>query len=680
MSDIYVPGVKSRFNTEKLIEDLMKVERVPRDRAEKTVERLQTEKTYWQDLGRRVGSLRDSARSLYSFQNPFSERIVKSSDEGALSGSAIRGALEQERSFTVKQAAQADRFLSVPLEDSFRAEGGDYAFSVGEDEISFNFRGGSLKEFVETLNRRGRDKIQGSLVTVKQGTTSLLIESKVTGEGTGLGFGGAAEKLAVQSGMMERLNDTRRNLSLSPETVRESGGTPGQSLLSFGKNTLTVMAGGAASASLDQGLKSTPALVLRFESSTKILEDLYVPPVPPPGPAIPPPGSVSYGGITIENDPAVAPLPPWETPEPPPKIEDLGVLSLVFSDGTSRLVPPLADSDGFVASQYRLDDIAGGKTVAGINFTNRNTHRDVSVRNIEIFDPDARGGLKPRNPVSRAQDAVITMEGIEIKRPSNTIDDLLPGVTLTVRSPSDYPVKLGVEADRESVKDAIISLVGNYNRLMAELNVLTRNDERVVQELTYLSAEEQEGLRKRLGVFAADSSLNQMRNSLQRAASSPYPTSLDRDLTLLAQIGIGTDVRRAGGTTGYDPARLRGYLEIDEKALDAALQTKLTAIQQLFGFDTDGDLIVDSGVAHALETVSKPYVESGGFIALKTGTADSRISQEERRMETMDRQLAAKEAALKAQYGQMEGAYDRMESLSNSLDQFSRQNSGNNNR
>jgi flagellar hook-associated protein 2 len=216
---------------------------------------------------------------------------------------------------------------------------------------------------------------------------------------------------------------------------------------------------------------------------------------------------------------------------------------------------------------------------------------------------------------------------------------------------------------------------------MAELNVLTRTDERVIEELSYLSAEEQGELRKRLGIFSGDSSLNQVRNGLLRAVTSPYPTGDEGgELSLLVQIGIGTDVRRAGGSTGYDPSRLRGYLEIDEKTLDAALQSKMAAVKQLFGSDTDGDLLVDTGAAHALETLAKPYVESGGIIALKTGTADSRISQEERRIETLDRQLAAKEAALKSQYGQMEGAYNRMERMSNSLDQFSRQQSSGNNK
>jgi flagellar hook-associated protein 2 len=140
-------------------------------------------------------------------------------------------------------------------------------------------------------------------------------------------------------------------------------------------------------------------------------------------------------------------------------------------------------------------------------------------------------------------------------------------------------------------------------------------------------------------------------------------------------MGIGTDIRRSGGN--YDPSRLRGYLEIDERVLDAALETKLSAVRQLFGSDTDGDFLADTGVAYNLETITKPFVENGGIITLKTGTIDSRINQDKRRMETMERQLAAKEAALKIQYGRMEGAYNRMEQMSSSLENFSQRNNNN---
>ncbi|MFP3041778.1 flagellar filament capping protein FliD [Treponema primitia] len=679
MSDIYVPGVKSRFNTDKLIDDLMKVERVPRDRVERRVETLQTEKTYWQEMGRRMGTLRDSARLLFSFQNPFNERIVVSEDDSVISANATREATEQSHRFTVKQVAAADRFISSPLDENYRVPNGTYNFSVGEDQISFAFRGGSLREFTEALNRRGKEKIQASLIQVEPGTRSLLLESLVTGEKNRLGFYEDAEALAISVGMAERVNDTRVDFTLSNATV-QPGRNSDPKLISLENNILSVNAGGRALISPGVAIRSSPELVVSFEVSTVVQKNgAVIIPQPPTGPELPPTGSASYGDITIENDLSSAPLPPWTPPPIPPRVDDFGVLTFNYSDGTTTILPPISDSENFKSYQYRLQDIAGDRTIISMELVNHNTHRDVSIKNVRIYDPLATGGgFKAHNPVSLASDAVIAMDGIEIKRPSNNIDDLIPGVTITPRNVSDRPVSLGVQPDREGIKDSIISLVGNYNRLMAEVNILTRNDDRIIQELSYLTTEEQENYRKRLGIFSGDSTLSQFKNTLQRAATTPYPTS-DAPL-LLSQIGVGTDVRRSGASSGYDASRLRGYLEIDEKILDAALETRIPQIRQLFGFDSDGDLLVDTGLAYTIDNLSKPYVETGGIISLKTSSIDSRVDQDQRRMETLDRQLASKESSLRIQYGQMEGAFTRMERMSTSLDQFSQQSNNNNGR
>ncbi|MHB9292636.1 putative flagellar hook-associated protein 2 [Hollandina sp. SP2] len=647
MSDIYVPGVKSRFDTEKIVEGLMKVERIPKERSEKQVEHLQAQKTYWQDLSRRMSTLRESARFLYSFQNPFNERIVNSSDPLALSGTSTREAVAQEFTFTVKQIAQADRFLSDPIEDSFTVDEGTYTFSIGKESISFPFRGGSLREFIEILNRRGRDKIGGSLIAVQPGKKSLLIESRITGAENSLIFSETAEALGLRSGMLEQAKGVSKSLR---------------------EEVLTVEPGGTAFIPFNIEVSSVQGGILQFEIATTIHQDTVS---SEDQGASPPETAVNQGS---DENPAA--IPSWTPLEPVAQVSDMQVLYLTYSDGTNSALPPIVDSSDFNAYHYRFIDVVGDKidqTIVSLELVNQNTHREVSIRNLQFIDSEEEGGLKPRNPVSIAQDAVITMEGIEITRPTNKIDDLIPGLTISARSPSDKPIQLKVEPDWEAVKDAVISLVGNYNRLMADLNVLTRNDDRVIQELSYLSEDEQGDLRKRLGVFMGDSILTQFKTSLQRAAAATYPTSVNQDLALLAQIGIGTDIRGGGSSSGYDPARLRGYLEINEKTLDGALQTNLPAIAQLFGSDTNGDFIVDSGIAYAFEILTKPFVETGGIIALKSGTIDSQISQEQRRVETLERQLALKEASLKNQYGQMEGAYNRMERMSSSLDQFSQQ-------
>ncbi|MDR0495401.1 MAG: flagellar filament capping protein FliD [Treponema sp.] len=491
MSDIYVPGIKSRFNSEKIIEGLMQVESIPKERTEKSIENLGNTKSWWDDLGRRVSSLRDSARMLFSYQNPFNERNAVSSNENIITAAASREAEKREYQFAVKQLAQADRFLSPPVDEKTAIDPGSYVFSVGKEEISFDFKGGSLREFVDMINRRGRGMISASFMTVQPGTKSVLVESKITGAENSLGFSGTG-----------------------------------------------------AAADLAEKMKA----------------------------------------------------------------------------------------------------------------------------------------------VAAAQDAIISMEGIEMSRPSNVINDIIPGVTVTARGVSEWPQRLEIQADREGIKEAIFSMVGNYNRLMAEINVLTarrvssgletRLDDSIINELAYLTADEAAEMKKRLGAFSGDSMLLQYRSNLMRAVSSPYPTDEGQDLAVLSQIGISTNALGSSGA-GYTPSRLRGYLEIDEKKLDAAVENHLPAIRQLFASDTSGDLLADTGVAFNLDDISRPLVEKGGIISLKTGTIDSRISQDKRRIETMERQLAAKEADLKMQYGRMESAYERMEKMSSSLDNFSKQNSNN---
>jgi len=656
MSDVYVPGIQSRFKSEKMVEDLMKIERIPRDRTQKNIDDLAIRKTWWQDLGTHIGSMRESSRMLFSFQNPFNERVATSSNEHIISATASREAVEQEYRFSVKQLAQADRFLSSPLDEKTKIEAGTYTFSVGQDEISFNFKGGTLKEFTDILNRHGQKKIGASLLTVQPGTRSLLVESKMTGAGNRLGFSGEAANLAARFGMAEEVADTRREID-------------------FGENTVRSLSSASVPLNLQVDPKST--LVLKIGTATKLYEETEPsqPAVPPPGPDVPSSGFAAYGNIVIENSPSTAPLPEF-TP-PAPRVDNLSVLSLNFSDGSKAALPPITDTEDLFSRQYKLSDIAGGKTITAINIDNTNTHRDIVLGGAEVFDPEAiPGTYKPLRAVSTAQDAIVAMEGIEMTRPANNITDIIPGVTVTLRGVSDRPERLEIRPDRERVKDAIFTLVGNYNRLMAELNILTRSDPRLIEEITYFDKEEADEMRLRLGVFSGETSVNQFRTNLLRTVTSPYPTDMGQDLSMLAQIGIGTNTSGSIGAS-YNPSQLRGYLEIDQKVLENALEQNLPAVKQLFGFDTTGDMLVDTGVAFNLDAVALPFVERGGIISLKTGSIDSRISQDQRRIDTMDRQLARKEAELSIQYSRMESAYSRMEQMSSSLDNFSRQNSNN---
>jgi flagellar hook-associated protein 2 len=210
---------------------------------------------------------------------------------------------------------------------------------------------------------------------------------------------------------------------------------------------------------------------------------------------------------------------------------------------------------------------------------------------------------------------------------------------------------------------------------MAELNILTQNKPEIISEITYFTDKEIEAAEQNLGRFSGDFTLVNEKNTLQRLLSAPYRTQEDAVFQLMAQIGVST---KSGTFSGFSESQYRGYLEIDEKKLDQALADDLTAVKDLFGFDADGDLIIDSGLAYALDRNLQSFVQIGGVIATKTSGIDSKIKSTQDQINRLDVQLARKEQELRQRYGSMEGTLKNLESQSSAISNFS--NSQNRNR
>ena len=75
MSDINIPGVSDKYKTNDLVESLLEVEKIPLKREERKLESFKTDKECWQRLNTYMSSLRESTRTLYSFDNPFNEKL-----------------------------------------------------------------------------------------------------------------------------------------------------------------------------------------------------------------------------------------------------------------------------------------------------------------------------------------------------------------------------------------------------------------------------------------------------------------------------------------------------------------------------------------------------------------------------------------------------------------------------
>ncbi len=651
-----IPGVSSKYDSEETIEKLVEVESIPLARMEREKQTYKNQKRAWLSLNQRMTAVRETAGNLYGFQNPFNNRIAGSSDESILTATADRTAVEDEVSIQVKRVAGADRFISKSLPKDYKAPAGTYRFRVGEEEIRVNFRGGTLKELADVINSKAGDLLEASVVSDSKSTQVFLIESKKTGARNQLSFFDQAATFGDEAGIIERSLEASRSIQLKR----------------YPEETLTLNPVSEAKIPLSPPHTMKANMVLSLEVRVQRLpEEAYQEPTPPPGPAIPSVGGIDFEGIAVESARSRTVLPPWEPPEPLERVDDPKILFVQEGDSVTAL-PPLQDSEQFVSLQFEASQLP--PRIDSLIVRNRNTHRIVQIRNIRIYDKTARGDYRAVNPLSSAEDAVIVMNGIEITRESNEIDDLLPGVNITLHGSGDQPVTLSVARDLESIKEGLFNFIGYYNQLLMHVDILTRQDEGVLEAAVFLDDDEKEQAEEDLGLFRGNTTLMQLKSRLQRIMMDPHPTDGGQALSLLAQIGISTSGGQFQTSGVVDRTRLRGYLQIDEDKLEESVNRMGDWVKQLFGYDSDNDLAIDSGAAYQLDNYLKAYVGIGGIVSNRMAALDNSIARKDREIERYNEHLEDYEAALRNKFGAMEGALNNLEKSSQAIENLNRRN------
>lgn len=683
MAGINIPGVTNQYNTNETVEKLMQIERIPLTREQKTLDSYKAQQDAWRSVNRKMTELRDSVKTLYSFDNPFNNKITSSTEEYAITADATRKATYESFKVDVIQPATADRFLTSELDSDTKVPAGTYTYKINDKSITMRWKGGSLQDFSNALNRRGGELLKTRVIGASKGKKTLSIESQKTGSENRLTFEDDAKTFAESSGMIIRVKPktiefgTNRNdyRNIQPETPEQERlpQISAANLKISGENVVVPPRGGYA-LSIPETVLGTPGTHIQFAIKKQDATDITVALNKQESrPVFPDSGTATFKDVTIRNAPIDASLPP----EPEKKIKPLDpistsdVLFVKMKDGSEKHI----STPGLLSGEETKIDISldDYKNIDSLVIKNRNTGISLSVTSVSALNPSENRGFVPQHAISSADDAIIKYEGITIRRPTNTIDDVVPEVTLNVFDKTEKTATIAVKPDVESAKEALITFVGKYNQSLAEINILSQNKPKIVEELDYLSSDEKKEKQEKLGMFSTDSSLTSLKSALQTTASANYKFDEDAKITMLSQIGIATN---ATNYSGYTPSKLRGYLEIDEKKLDSELEKHLDDVRNMFGYDSDGDLIIDSGIGYKLDKQLTAYVQSGGVFAMKTSSLDARIKSSEQKIARLETQMDDKEAELRTKYGQMEGALNSLESQQNTIKNFS--NSGNN--
>jgi len=681
MAGLSIPGVTDTYNTNETVEKLMQIERIPLTREQNQLDEYKSQQSAWREVNTQLTSLRDSTKTLYSYDNPFNNKITTSTDENAITATANRGADIQSFKIDVIQPATADRFLTEELASDYKVPSGVYTYKVGEKQLTINWKGGSLKDFSAAINKRSNGIVKSMLVGASSGKKTLLIESLVTGKENKLIFEGAAKDFAIETGMISPVkaststfgNTTSDLKQVAFKEANKQSNMPEISVtrtqLSEGKVKVSPRGGydvsipsSAANNSnthISFTVKATQIADITEEINNSVQE-----------PVIPSGGFAEFGGITVENASSETLLPKSTTKvEPVDSVISKNIIYAVFNDGTERVI---STPDILNEKEQSIDiDLSQYKGIKSISVRNMNTGYSLEISEFTAYDSASNLGYSPNHAIAEAGDAIIKYEGITITRPSNEIDDVVPEITLNVHDKTEKTATLTVKVDKEAAKDALIEFVGKYNQAVARINILSQNKPELINELDYLTDDEKEKLTGQLGMFSTDFSLTNIKSNMQTILSSNYKFEENSVVTALTQLGIATNA--AGYSGSYSQSKLRGYLEIDEKKLDDALENHLDDIKNLFGYDTDGDLIIDEGIAYKLDKQITAYTQTGGIIALKTSTLDSKIKSSETKITKLEDQMEKKESELKQKYSSMQGSLSSLENQQTTISNFTQQ-------
>lgn len=681
MAGLNIPGVTDPYNTNDTVEKLMQVERIPLTREQSQLETYKNERQAWRDINTQLTTLRESIKTLYSYENPFNSKITTSTNEDAITATATRSADIQSFKVEVINPATSDRFLSDELESDFQVPAGVYTYKVKDKEVSMNWKGGSLKNFSDALNKRSNGVIKTMVIGASAGKKTLLIEALATGKENKLVFEGAAKDLAIKSGMITAIeakkinfgNSSSEFMAVPPEHMEEPTKMPPLSLTrtNISNGTVVVSPRGAfqlaVPAEVSDRKTNHITFTVRTNSVTDITEELNK---QPESPVIPDAGFAEFEGIVVKNKNSEtlikAQIIPQKELDP---VINKNVLYAVMSDGSEKLIStPGLFSDSDITIDLPISEYEGIKSIM---VRNENTGYSLEVSAFSAYDSAEEVGYTPNNPIEEAGDCTIKYEGIKITRATNDIDDVVPEITLHIHEKTEKAATISVKADKEASKDALIEFVGKYNQAVARINILSQNKSEIIDELTYLTKDEQEELRAQLGMFASDFTLTSVKSNMASIINSTYRTSEYDTITMLSQIGISTNA--SGYSGSYSQSRLRGYLEIDEKKLDDALENNLEEIKNLFGYDSDGDLIIDSGIAYRLDKEVTAYTQTGGILAMKTSSLDSKIKTSESKITKLESQMDEKEAQLRSKFSTMQGSLNSLESQQNAINNFTKQ-------
>lgn len=287
------------------------------------------------------------------------------------------------------------------------------------------------------------------------------------------------------------------------------------------------------------------------------------------------------------------------------------------------------------------------------------TSRDSGARGRTIID--TKGLDLGLSSLSRGDDAVAFFGNADPARAvlltssTNTLDQVVQGVNVDLKSVSATPVTVTVTRDQAAIEKAIGDFVGAFNKV---LDTIDKYDSYNADT-------------KKRGVLLGDGTATQVRNQLL-ATVQGSPTGISGQFNRLFQVGVRIG---DGAKLKFDADKFRAAYSADPqgvKDLFAASTLVPKAPKEIAPGVTvapdPNDTYSSQGVAEQLSKLAASMTSSvGGLLTNRSKTIDTQIESQRKRTTQLDASLAVKRARLEAQFLNMEKAIGQLRNQSNAL-------------
>lgn len=247
---------------------------------------------------------------------------------------------------------------------------------------------------------------------------------------------------------------------------------------------------------------------------------------------------------------------------------------------------------------------------------------------------DATAASSPMSRSTTAANADLTINGIAVSSATNTLNNVVDGLTLTLSKTTTSAVDVTVAEDSAAIKTAITDFVTAFNSLASYIKTQT----------AYNADSKTAGsLQGDQSTLALQSQLRSILNQGSTASST---------WSRLSDIGIAM--------------KSDGTLETSTTKLDNAMGN-LGELRKLLA--TDGSAAADSGFVRRFKRLADSVLASDGVFATRTAGLQSSIDRNEKSQEAMELRLEKTQTRLQSQYSALDTTMSKLNNLSSYLTQ-----------